>query len=390
MDWNQLRNHAQNKSVLIVDDDPQTLHSLERLLGHIFSSLYTATNLHDAYTIFEKKSAIHETMLIITDINLGAESGVDLICKLKKIDPDQKIIAISGTEDRSVFVETIRCGVDRFILKPIDQEALFSALWVVLLKLSDELELKENRKLLIESKEYALSLLEKQDQFLKNAIHEIHTPLAIIITNIDLLRMSTKDHESLDAIEAGARIIQNSYEDMTYLMKRDRIPDHFEMIDVVEFIKERVLYFNCIAHANELTISMRVGQPVLPKLFFSILKLSRMIDNTLSNAVKYSYRGSDISIVAGMRKGNLFFEVNNLGPLIKNKKKIFERFHRESDHKGGFGLGLNIVASICTEHNIEVEITSSSRGNRFRYTFANATFMQHKETTILPSVQENI
>jgi two-component system sensor histidine kinase/response regulator len=389
IDWKQIKDEAQGKSLLIVDDDPQTLQTLERLLSHFFSPIYTASNFADAVRLFEEKSANDEVMLLITDINLGTQSGVELICKIKHTNPNQKIIAISGTQDRSVFVETIRCGVDRFILKPIEENELLSALSIVLSKMSDEEELKENRRLLIESREYALRLLEEQDRFLKNAIHEIHTPLAIIITNIDLLRMGGIDDESLDAIEAGSRIIQNSYEDMTYLMKRDRIPDAIELIDVVEFIRERVSYFNCIALANELTLSIRVGQLVIPKILFSTLKLSRMVDNTLSNAIKYSYRGTDVAIVVGMRKGDVFFEVHNQGPLIKNKKKIFERYHRETQTKGGFGLGLSIVASICAEDGIGVDITSSSRGNKFRYSFPHATFFPSKEMIISPSSQEN-
>jgi signal transduction histidine kinase len=220
--------------------------------------------------------------------------------------------------------------------------------------------------------------LKDQDRFLKNAIHEIHTPLSVIITNIDLLRMDGIENESLNAIEAGARIIQNSYEDMTYLMKQDRIPDQKVKIDLSSFIAERKQYFTCIAEVNGLTLSMRVGQPNLPTLMFSELKLSRLVDNTLSNAIKYSSRPGEINIIVGMRHDDLFFEIHNHGPVIIDKQKIFERFYRESEHKGGYGLGLSIVAQICREEGIEIEISSAPvRGTTFRYIFKNATLLQH-------------
>ena len=378
-----LKDLAGEKTLLIVEDDKNVGEKLAQILSMFFKYTHRAETIADALKLYHGAKEDNQVMLILPDINLAHESGIDLTSQIKKIDSDQKVIAISGTEDRSVFVESIRCGVDRFILKPINHDELFDAIINVLQKIEYDLELKKSQQLLQDSKEYALKLLEEQDQFLKNAIHEIHTPLAVIITNIDLLRMEGIDNEFLNAIEAGSRIIQNSYEDMTYLMKRDRVTQPSSTIDLVEFIHERVRYFNCIAEVNELTLSVRIGQPNLPLIRFNELKLSRLIDNTLSNAIKYSYRPGEINVTVGSRKGKLFFEVRNHGPLIKDKKKIFQRFHRESDHKGGYGLGLSIVAQICEEEHVTIEISSTPvHGTSFRYLFENATLLQHNSPTM--------
>lgn len=378
-----IKHLASDKILLIVEDDETVSKTLGRLLSRFFKGIRFASNVPDALKVYEEIKNGMSPLLIITDINLGSQSGIDLSCHIKKLDPSQKLIAISGTEERSVYIELIRCGVDRFILKPINQNDLFETLVTILTKIDYDLELKRNQILLENSREYAHRLLKEQDQFLKNAIHEIHTPLAVIITNIDLLRMNGDDNESLKAIEAASRIIQNSYEDMTYLMKHNRITDQRSTIDLAEFIAERKRYFTCIAEVNELSLSMRIGQSNLPKIIFSEAKLSRLVDNTLSNAIKYSNRSTDISIIVGMRKGTLFFEVRNHGPLIKDKKKIFERFHRESEHGGGYGLGLNIVAQICDEEGIDIELSSTPvRGNSFRYFFKNGTLLQHISSTI--------
>lgn len=386
-----LKELANGKSVLIVEDNHEVLAGLKRLLSHFFSFIQTASSLEEAKTACQNLHNEGQTFIIITDIHLGQESGIDLIQTVKKENPLQKVIAISGTEDRKIFIESIRHGVDRFILKPINQEDLFHAITAMLQQIDYDLELAASRKMVEESKEYALKLLEEQDQFLKNAIHEIHTPLAVIITNIDLLRMEGIDNGSLNAIEAGSRIIQNSYEDMTYLMKRDRIRDYTTTIDLVDFIHERIRYFNCIAEVNELTLALRSGQPHLPLLCIAELKLARMIDNTLSNAIKYSYRPSEINVTVGIRQGKLFFEVRNHGPIIQDKKKIFHRFHRESEYKGGYGLGLSIVADICEEEQIDIEITSTpKRGTAFRYIFKNATLLQQNSSTITPMKQHGV
>ena len=372
-----LQSLAQDVGVLLVEDDPKILENLSQLLRKVFPIVYTAKDVISALDIYE--GLVDDTKLIvITDINLGNQNGIDLTYALKHLNPNQKVIAISGTEDRNVFIESIKCGIDSFILKPINTDELFKSLIGVLNKIEYDNELKKSRQLLEDSREYAVKLLAEQDQFLKNAIHEIHTPLAVIITNIDLLRIQGIENESLNSIEAGSRIIENSYEDMTYLMKKNRIPDEKTTIDIVDFIKERVNYFTCIAEVNDLSMATRVGQLNLPQINFSALKLSRVVDNTLSNAIKYSIRPSQVSVTIGLQKDTIFFEVRNQGPVILEKEKIFDRFYRESQQKGGYGLGLHIVAQICQEENVKIEVSSTkARGTSFRYIFANATSLQH-------------
>lgn len=378
-----LRELANTKKLLIVEDDIEVAKSISKLLSNFFIDIFIASSVLEAIKVFHKENK-KSNILILTDINLGRQNGVELICYVKNIDPQQRIIAISATDRQSIFVDSIECGVDKFITKPIDMSKLFEALISVLKKMDYDQELEKNKKLLEESREYALKLLEEQDQFLKNAIHEIHTPLAVIITNIDLLRMNGIDNESLSAIEAGSRIIQNSYEDMTFLMKNHKTADAKTDINLVDFISDRKKYFSCIAKVNDLHISMFVGQSNLPTINFSELKLARLVDNTLSNAIKYSYRPSEINIIIGMRESRLFFEIRNHGPIIQNKKMIFKRFHRESEHKGGYGLGLSIVAQICEEENIDIKILSNkARGTSFTYTFSNATHLQQNSSTML-------
>jgi K+-sensing histidine kinase KdpD len=378
-----LKDLAKDKIVLLVEDEESIIKSLSEILGNFFHKIYKAKDAEEAFVIYKNIVDNNNPVLVITDINLGEKSGIDLTYSIKEINPDQKVIAISGTEDKKVFVESIRCGIDGFVLKPIELDQLFSSLIMALKKIDYDMELKESRELLENSREYAVKLLDEQDKFLKNAIHEIHTPLAVIITNIDLLRMQGIKNESLNSIEAGARIIQNSYEDMTYLMKQDRVSNAKNRISLVNFIQQRVNYFNCIAEVNELSFSMRVGKPNLPDIYFSELKLSRLVDNTLSNAIKYSYRPNEINVTIGLQKNNLFFEVRNLGPIITEKKKIFKRFYRETRQKGGYGLGLSIVEQICKEENVDIKVSSSAqRGTSFRYIFKNETNLQHSTDTI--------
>lgn len=366
-----IKNLAKDKIILIVEDDESILQNLKEVLSAFFYTSYSAVSYEHALEIYKELFAKNEMpILVATDINLGAKNGIDLTNAIRSINPQQRVLAISGMQESSIFIESIKSGIDRFVLKPIELKELFSSVVDVLKKIDYDLELELSKKELEKSREYTLKLLKKQDEFLKNAIHEIHTPLAVIITNIDLLRMQGIGDKSLNAIEAGARIIQNSYEDMTYLMKKDRVMDSKKNINLVDFIKERMAYFTCIAEVNELCFSMRVGQLNIPNVNISELKLLRLVDNTLSNAIKYSYKPGKINITVGANTENIFFEVKNMGPIIIDKEKIFDRFYRENEQKSGYGLGLNIVDQICKEENIEIKISSTaSKGTSFRYIF---------------------
>lgn len=374
----QIKNLATDKSLLLVEDDMALLLSLKKLLEHFFGSLYTASSVEEALALYER-SYKEERFLVISDINLGKESGVDLAYALRRLDKTQRIIAISAMQDSRVFIDSIECGIDRFLLKPIKKEKLFETLIAVLEKMEYDAKLQESQKLLEASREYALSLLEEQDRFIKNAIHEIHTPLAVIITNIDLLRMQGIENRSLQAIEAGSRSIQNSYEDMTYLMKKDRDLAQKESVDLVAFVRQRCDYFECIAGAHDIAFAFEGVDEVVPAFEFNATKLARIVDNTLSNAIKYAQKPSTITLSVKCSAEQIIFSVQNFGVVIQDTKKIFERFYRESSTKGGYGLGLYIVWLICEEESVKIDIVSNAKdGTTFSYLFNNPQQEQKK------------
>lgn len=138
-----LKDLAAEKTLLIVEDDEQIGEKLAQILSKFFKHTERAETVSAALALYRAAKNDNKVILILTDINLANESGIDLTAQIKKIDRDQKVIAISGTEDRSVFVESIRCGVDRFILKPISHDELFDAIINVLQKIEYDLELKK-------------------------------------------------------------------------------------------------------------------------------------------------------------------------------------------------------------------------------------------------------
>ena len=230
-----------------------------------------------------------------------------------------------------------------------------------------EQNVQQRTKELKISEQFALKLVEDQDKFIKNAIHEINTPLSIIITNIDLFKLKISKNKYLSKIEAGSKIIHNIYNDLAYLVKKDRIQYPTTTINFTEFLLSRIEFFNEVAIGNLLKFESKIDTDI--DIIFNETQLQRICDNSLSNAIKYSYKNTTIKITLLKHMDSIILTIENIGDTIENAHKLFERFYRENDARGGFGLGLNIVEDICNVNDVDIQVTSVSNVTSFIYTF---------------------
>jgi signal transduction histidine kinase len=217
------------------------------------------------------------------------------------------------------------------------------------------------------AKEFAESVALKQDKFIKNATHEINTPLSIILTNIDLYNMNNPKNRYLTKIEAGVKIIHNIYNDLSYVTKKDRVKHKKEVLNFSKFLKERIVFFNEIALGNGVSLIAEI-EPNL-KVLFNAVELQRVCDNNISNAIKYSTADTHVLIKLYRDRDDLLFEVISYGGVIENSDKLFERFYREASARGGFGIGLHIVKEICDKYGVTIEVISKNSQNSFKYRF---------------------
>ncbi len=207
---------------------------------------------------------------------------------------------------------------------------------------------------------------QRLDSFIKDSMHEINTPLSIINVNIDMFSLKHGENKYLARIKAASKTLATIYNDMDYLIKRDRFAFEKKSIDMSSFINERVLYFQDIASLRQIEIKTEIEKDIT--LYFNPTKLQRIVDNTISNAIKYSYEKSSIKVLLILYDAKIIFSVEDFGIGIQQPEKIFERYYRENLNKGGFGIGLNIVKKIIDEHDIKLDIQSNPKeGTKFTY-----------------------
>ncbi|MGM0533085.1 MAG: sensor histidine kinase [Campylobacterota bacterium] len=210
-------------------------------------------------------------------------------------------------------------------------------------------------------------LVEAQDEFIKKSIHEVNTPLSIILTNIDLLKMQGETNQNLQNIESASKLIHNLFNDLSYLVKKDRIQYPRQRIDLSQFLKQRLNFFSELANVNGLHLVTNIENNVT--VCINETKLQRIIDNNLSNIIKYSHRDSGVFVSLRSESGQAFLRFQNSSDTIKDLEKIFDEYYREDRVKGGYGIGLSIVKEICDENDIAVHAASQDGQTVFEYKF---------------------
>jgi two-component system, OmpR family, sensor kinase len=209
---------------------------------------------------------------------------------------------------------------------------------------------------------------QKLDSFIKDSIHEINTPLAIINVNIDLYNRKNPPNKYMQRMKAAVKVLSHIYEDMDYLVKYNRIDHDSTRIDFTKFMKERIEYFTDIAAMKNLQIISEIDENI--SLLMNYKELQRVVDNNISNAIKYSYENNVIKVSLHVSNETCVMSFEDYGVGIENVDKIFERYYREDTNKGGFGIGLNIVKSIIDKESILLSIKSQPKeGSIFSYTF---------------------
>lgn len=208
--------------------------------------------------------------------------------------------------------------------------------------------------LLLRPMRQAITLL---DRFIKDTTHELNTPVNAILSNIEMIDTQALEPslaKKIKRITIASQTISNLYDDLTYLVLSHKIISHDETIDLKELLEERMEYFTLLMDSKKITSSMELQKGVT--LFIDRKKMTKLIDNILSNAIKYNVIGGSISLVLKERR----ITISDTGQGIEESKlkRVFERYSRFNTSVGGFGIGLSIVSLIAKEYHLHVTLSS--------------------------------
>ncbi|MCD6432499.1 MAG: HAMP domain-containing histidine kinase [Sulfurimonas sp.] len=187
----------------------------------------------------------------------------------------------------------------------------------------------------------------KLDNFSKDLIHDLNTPITSILLNMKLLDRSgeLQENKPLLRIKRSVEDISELHNNLSTLLQEETML----MVDenLTQIIQEVVathqrIYKDISFEVDIVNFTVQINRNAF----------KQVLVNLISNACKYSKQNGFIKIYT--KENILYIEDSGVG--IKNPHEIFERSYKE--HKSGHGLGLDIAKRLCEAMNIKIFVTS--------------------------------
>ncbi len=185
-------------------------------------------------------------------------------------------------------------------------------------------------------------------------LHELNLPISTIKTNIHMLKKNLtaeKDLKRISRIESACDMLEQRYNELDYMIKLQSSKIKHEIINLDELIKSRVEFLNRIYPHIEFSFEITPTQITNDKV-----GLSKVIDNLIDNAVKYSQNIHKISIK--LQDQTLSIQDYGCGMDEVELLKIFDRHYQSTKNMQGFGIGLSMVKRFCDENEILLNFKS--------------------------------
>jgi PAS domain S-box-containing protein len=207
-----------------------------------------------------------------------------------------------------------------------------------------------------------------QADMLLTAAHELRNPINLAMGALELLeqQINTQDeswHESMSLANLGITRAEALIKDLLDLERiARRIGLKMGRCDCTQLVRIAVAGSRLQAQSNQVSLEAHI--PDDPLLVWGDERLlTRVINNLVDNAFKYTEQGGRVSIAARAEAGQVILEISDTGQGIPREAQthIFERFYRlpnQPDRIKGTGLGLTIVKSIVEQHGGRVWVTS--------------------------------
>lgn len=207
--------------------------------------------------------------------------------------------------------------------------------------------------------------IQQIEDFVHDTAHELNTPITALSMSVSrAIKKEAYDEKILKNISISTKQLFDIYTALSYLSFEHK--KHKEtLLDVSAVLQKSIEYYRELSESKRITIQV-TSEPF--EFEIDETKLAMLFGNLINNAIKYSDPDSNIEIV--FKQG--IFSIQDFGIGIEKDKlsKIYDRYNRETEYAGGFGIGLSIVQKISNEYGLILEVESEpGKGSCFRITF---------------------
>jgi two-component system, sensor histidine kinase and response regulator len=339
-------------TILVADDDRSVRRLIFRGLSNEPYRLVEVENGEECVNLFRSL----QPDLVLMDGKMPVMDGFAACETIRKMADGNNvpILMVTALEDANSVSRAFSAGANDYITKPINWEVL-----------------RQRIRRLLESQR-----AEKlRDDLIHMIIHDMKNPLANIAGYQELLLDGTKGELNFNQREVILRTIRNT----NYLlemannildlqkMEEGRMVLDYEKVSIFELFSRAVNSINWMAQSYGVTIEMSCPDNSLITLDAPLIL--RVLTNLLTNAIKYSVRGSKVFLSAQLLRENdtesWHFKVQDSGEGISlsDQNRIFERYTQASSSlrsvRSGTGLGLTFCKLVAEAHKGKILLESS-------------------------------
>ncbi len=353
-----LRDHAQN-ALAKTRDSEQYQH--ERLLALINS-------MGDAVAATDEQGVIkvyNSTMLSLLDTNIDLnEKNIDQILQLRDKDNRPLSIITEAKQRKTMFS---RNDVAR---KLNDGDALKLYVNVAPIQPGYQSHTERGYIIILRDITKEKSLEEERDEFVSVVSHELRTPVTIAegnLSNIQIMSQrgaeKTAIAQAVNAAHEQIVYLSKLVNDLSTLAKAERgTGGQAEVIDLKNVLQEAHKEYSAQATAKRLQFNLDIA-PNLPSIRANVLYLEEVMQNLITNAIKYTQAGS-VTLKAHLVNGGVSIEVTDSGIGISKSDQthVFEKFYRSEDYRtresNGTGLGLYVCKKLAEKQGFKITMQS--------------------------------
>ena len=209
-------------------------------------------------------------------------------------------------------------------------------------------------------------------QFFTNISHELRTPLTLIADPVNYIihddNLNSQQRSMLQIVQRNVLVLIQLVSEILDFRKVQNGKMELRLSDfnLAESMKQWIKLFSASAQKKHITISMDAPDTIMLRADQD--KIERICYNLLSNALKYTSEGGEISLMAKEEGGRVMISVADNGCGISSDELpyIFDRFYQAKNAGRGTGIGLAIVKAFTELHHGEVSATSiEGKGSTF-------------------------
>ena len=254
---------------------------------------------------------------------------------------------------------------------------------VAIIEIVDDLtQLKKAERIIQQQLEHLKEIDSMKEEYFYSTSHEFKTPLTSIVGLTRMLldekvgKLNDKQHEALELVYCDSKRLRGAVQRILDIARIDsgKMVYNIENVDLNRVFDEIIGGLNVLLESKSLTITKEVGGDV-PTVLADKERLYMVIDNLMSNSIKFTPQGGKITITASKEDGNVLVQVSDTGVGIpeEDKERVFEKYYQvksgSRDNAGGSGLGLVICRKIIEDLKGKIWVESKlGEGSTFKFT----------------------